>query len=44
MCPQCQTNNSELTSFPIMPNESFTFDHNNKRGVDLEFKQRQKGK
>ena len=43
-CPQCNANNNELTSFPIMANESFTFDHNDKRGVELEFKRRQKGK
>jgi hypothetical protein len=43
-CPQCNANNNELTSFPIMANESFTFDHNDKRGVELEFKHRQKPK
>ncbi|MFL6424959.1 MAG: hypothetical protein ACJ71R_15385 [Nitrososphaeraceae archaeon] len=43
-CPQCNANNNELTSFPIMSNESFTFDHNGKRGVELEFKPRRKGK
>lgn len=43
-CPQCNANNNQLTSFPIMSNESFTFDHNDKRGVELEFKHRQKGK
>ena len=43
-CPQCNAkNNDELTSFPIMSNESFTFDYNYKRGVELEFKQRKKG-
>lgn len=30
-CPKCNVNNSELTSFPIMSNESFTFDHNPER-------------
>jgi hypothetical protein len=34
-CPQC--NNNELTSFPIISNESFTFDYNDKGGVELEF-------
>jgi hypothetical protein len=34
-CPQCNANNNELTSFPIMSNESFTFDHSDKRRVDL---------
>lgn len=24
MCPNCNANNYELSSFPIMPNESFT--------------------
>jgi hypothetical protein len=33
----------ELTSFPIMSNESFTFDYNDKCGVELEFKPRGKG-
>jgi hypothetical protein len=43
ICPQCSANNnSELTSFPIVLNELFTFDHNDKRGVELEFKPRQK--
>jgi hypothetical protein len=37
-------NNNELTSFPIMANESFTFDHNPKRGIEFEFKPRQKSR
>jgi hypothetical protein len=37
-CPKCNANNNQLTSFPIMANESFSFDHTNKRGVELEFK------
>jgi len=41
-CPQCDANNNELTSFPIMSNESFTFDYSDKRGVELEFRHRQK--
>jgi hypothetical protein len=36
--PQCNANSDELTSFPIASNESFTFDYNEKRGVELEFK------
>jgi hypothetical protein len=40
--PQCNANNNELSSFPIMPNESFIFDYNDKRGVELEFKLRPK--
>jgi hypothetical protein len=43
-CPQCDANNNELTSFLIMSNESFTFDHSDKRGVELEFRHRQKPK
>ena len=43
-CPQCNANNNELTSFPVVSNESFTFDYNDKRGVELEFKPRRKGK
>ena len=42
ICPQCNANNNELTSFPIMPNESFTFIYDDKRGVELEFKPRLK--
>jgi hypothetical protein len=35
ICPQCDANNnSELTSFPIVSNELFTFDHNDKREVE----------
>jgi predicted Zn-ribbon and HTH transcriptional regulator len=30
-CPQCSANNNELTSFPVVSNESFTFDYNDKR-------------
>jgi len=41
-CPQCNANNNELTSFPIMSNESFTFDHNDKLGTELEFMHRRK--
>jgi hypothetical protein len=39
-CPQCNANTSQLTSFPIPPNESFTYNYNDKRGVELEFKHR----
>ena len=41
-CPQCGANDSELSSLPILSNEAFTFDHNDKRGVELEFKPRRK--
>ena len=34
-CPQCGSNNDELTSFPIVSNESFTFDYNGRRGAEL---------
>ena len=42
ICPECSVNNNELTSFPIMSDESFTFGYNEKRGVELEFKPRRK--
>jgi hypothetical protein len=29
-----------LTSFPIAPNESFTYNYDEKRGVELEFRHR----
>jgi hypothetical protein len=34
-CPQCGANNNE--PLPIMSNESFTFNHSHKRGVELKF-------
>jgi hypothetical protein len=40
-CSQCSTVD-EFSSFPILSNESFTFDYNHKRGVQLEFKSRDK--
>ena len=52
ICPRCNAYsdshhdnnncncNRELSSIPIMPNESFTFNCNAKRGVELEFKPR----
>jgi hypothetical protein len=43
-CPKCTANNNELTSFPIASNESFTFDNNDKGGVELEYRHRQKAK
>ena len=39
-CPQCNANSNELTSFPIAPNESFSFGYNEKCGVEMEFKNR----
>jgi hypothetical protein len=34
--------NIEVSSFPILPNEEFTFDYNEKRGVELDFRLRRK--
>jgi hypothetical protein len=39
-CALCETNNQELSSFPIMPNESFSFIYDVKRGLEIEFKHR----
>jgi hypothetical protein len=39
-CALCGTNNNELSSFPIMPNESFAFSYDAKRGLEIEFKPR----
>jgi hypothetical protein len=41
-CPQCNANSNELTSFPIASNESFTFNYNDKRGIEFEFRPRRK--
>jgi hypothetical protein len=42
-CPMCL--NEEMSSFlPILPNEAFTFNYNDKRGVELEFRPRKKKK
>ncbi len=41
-CPICL--NRKMSSFPILSNESFTFNYNDKRGVDLEFRPRKKEK
>jgi hypothetical protein len=38
-CSRCDTNN-ELSSLPIMTDESFTFGYDDKRGVELEFNRR----
>jgi hypothetical protein len=38
ICLHCNANSNELTSFPIAPNEAFTFNYSEKRGVELEFK------
>ncbi|HEY7570412.1 MAG TPA: hypothetical protein VH796_03490 [Nitrososphaeraceae archaeon] len=34
-CPHCNAG-IELSIFPIMSNESFTFDYNERRGVELQ--------
>jgi hypothetical protein len=34
-CPICSS--ASISTFPIMPNEKFTFSYNEKRGVELEF-------
>jgi hypothetical protein len=34
-CPICL--DTELSSFPILPDESFSFNHSQKRGVELKF-------
>ena len=41
-CPRCNAKNNELSSFPVLPNESFTFNYDSRRGVELEFKPRSK--
>jgi hypothetical protein len=41
-CPQCNANSNQLTSFPIASNESFTFNYNDKQGIEFEFKPRSK--
>lgn len=39
-CPHCLQ--TELSSFPILPNESFTINYNEKRGIELKFNSRKK--
>ncbi len=34
-CPIC--GNTSISTFPILPNEEFTFDYSERRGVELEF-------
>ena len=40
-CLRCNSNNNELTSFPILPNETLTLNCNDKHRVELQFKLRQ---
>jgi hypothetical protein len=37
-CPECSS--TELTSFPIMSDDAFTFSYSKKHGIELEFKRR----
>jgi hypothetical protein len=37
-CPICME--TELSSFPILPDQSFSFIHNQKHGVELNFEKR----
>jgi hypothetical protein len=37
-CPKCSS--TVLSSFPIMPDESFVFSYDTKRGVELDFGRR----
>jgi hypothetical protein len=39
-CPQCSSD--MLSSFPILSTEAFTFDYTETRGVELEFRRRNK--
>ena len=39
-CPECYNTTTTLSSFPIMSNESFTFDYDEKHGVELKFMHR----
>lgn len=41
ICPNCQ--NTELSSFPILSNESFIINHGGKRGVEFRFIPRKQG-
>jgi ribosomal protein S27E len=41
-CPIC--GNTSISTFPILPNEEFTFNFNEKRGVELEFGLKKKEK
>jgi len=34
-CPIC--GNTSISTLPILPNEEFTFEYNEKRGIELEF-------
>ena len=34
-CPRC--NQDQLSSFPVMPNDTFTYSYSKKRGIELNF-------
>jgi hypothetical protein len=34
-CPRC--NQDQLSSFPVMPNDAFTYSYSKKRGIELTF-------
>ena len=34
-CPRC--NQDQLSSFPVMPNDSFTYSYSKKRGIEINF-------
>jgi hypothetical protein len=42
ICPRCNIDTNELTSFPIVANELFSFDYNNKYEIELGFRPRRK--
>lgn len=39
-CPRC--NQHQLSSFPVMPNDVFTYSYSKKRGIELSFGIRKK--
>ena len=34
-CPRC--NQDQLSSFPVMPNDAFTYSYSKKRGIEINF-------
>ena len=34
-CPSC--NQDQLSSFPVMPNDAFTYSYSKKRGIEINF-------
>ncbi len=39
-CPNCSSD--LISSFPILPTESFRFEYSDKRGVELDFRRRER--